>query len=1555
MKKLSKRMLALMLALVMAMPVILAMPFSASANAGNVYEYLNNASSLSSNTLGTVSNVVWDNNENAAYFSGDNSYLTLANTPLASVTADSGFTVSVDVKRDPENRQWARVFDFGNGTNNHIALVGGQTTGADNDKRFALIMKKSGINSGNVRRYLADGSGEGTVLYSSSDWLATERANEWHSFKFVLTKVGAVGWLYYYVDDILYYIYEVADYNSFFTNVNSFLTTYYIGQSQYSDNGTFKGFIKNLRITTNSGVNESLLFDYDFGSNFNDSLGNAETCGAWQANGGGSYGTYGDHIYMQNCYLTTSFPDSFRSEANKKNWRVDFAFNFVSGHDNSAELFVPVISLSNNPESNSDYNNSFTVGRNGKIYYKTSDINNYIGDTGVDFTGSGNEYVANKSRQRVSIAYSDGKICVYYNDILKFKKDNLSSDEKTFFENIYGANICGNGSDVSWMDIWDFRAYNNSNSNHPSFNQLKILGAAAKAYEDKMQEGTVFTNVKNAYDKYVELNKLVDAISQGSAGVSDEVAQNVANNLNNAKNNMGTWSSRTFSVPSGSENKWNSHDAHGATVTIGNVYHNVLWSGGVSAGDPGENNYADAVAIGFEDNTYKSGSNKNSIRPVIYRESAVLVYTGRSNDDPRMPVMFRCRGWRSGSGTWTQRHRSVYIDSNGQGMYINSSDNWHGTDGQLNYIYTMFHHPVSNVKSTTDSSSYNDLSSGGTGVKKYCYANILRFNGSGQFSSNQYSKTINGITWGFKYSNNNDNVQTQTATEGNRASDKSNDSSYDTTNKPIYVINYKAVIDALGNAANGRAKQVANYKEGGLSTFFTNYENAENFNPASYDYSDTANKVNDCANAISSVISNLGVSPRDNVYSSLKNALYIKHDQTGYSAASDMVKSDEYTTSSYNTFKAKYIEAQNKLARLVDNGYSTDLGSIASDLNTAHGNLEKRADFSTLDSTFTTVQGNYNGLNKSVYTPNSCTAFESYMNTLTYHSRNAAQRADTGVSSQSSINSEETAVSNAISTYVKERANLQPFFDKYEEIDGLVSGFDTNAAMYTETSLQALIDALNDEDVQKYIAASDETVANYEKGGAEEAEAADLKDELIEAYNNLKDADQGETEGDLDLSAYQAVVYSINNIDVDAYDYPQEERERDLATYTRMLTKTVDYNGSEIKVLKDDVSNSLVDAVTSFLQSRANSHIREYRISVSGVLSGSNPVVFSGGQSRFDETENAYYATYGTKISLKAPSEDAAWFMEFYSETASRNEQYQDRGRYFSANVFGNLNITVKTRNNGAKVTIYRAYNDNDRTPVSIIDYTSSFTVPNASVLPYYTFTGYTMNGESISSGTVLNDLSEDVVIYANYEAAAGLPFAINVEDDSIAGTSASYNDGVSFKGKSGTYAWLEKIGDTESYRPFYIGRDVAFFATESTTLKPVTEEEFTDGGYDVPNINLRQSGTYVIDTDGKKRVTFNGQFVTDGVYTISEYGVLLGKAAEGGSIRAADVAVDNVGVNSAYSVTRFKSTKDVGAHQFTMSITGLSGEVIYKGYITYTNALGTAVTVYTEPYYENI
>ena len=352
-------------------------------------------------------------------------------------------------------------------------------------------------------------------------------------------------------------------------------------------------------------------------------------------------------------------------------------------------------------------------------------------------------------------------------------------------------------------------------------------------------------------------------------------------------------------------------------------------------------------------------------------------------------------------------------------------------------------------------------------------------------------------------------------------------------------------------------------------------------------------------------------------------------------------------------------------------------------------------------------------------------------------------------------------------------------------------------------------------------------------------------------------------------------------------------------------------------------------------------------------MSDTNGITFNGGTHSYNAEENAYYATYGTKVNFKADSADTAWYMEFYSETASRSEQYQDSGKYFSTNVFGNLNVSVKSATNGHKVTIVRNYSDNDRNPIGRVDYVeSSFTVPNASSLPYYTFTGYTLNGNNITAGDELT-VKEDITIIANYEAAEGLPFAINVEGKE--GTTASYNGKVNLEGNADTYAWLEKKANSESYRPFYIGKDVEFFATENTTLKPVTEQEFNNGGYTLPNINVRQSGTYVVETGGKKRVTFNGQFVTDGNADIVEYGVLLGKATENGSIKASDVVLENIDTSSDYVLTRFKSTKDVGAHQFTIAVNGLLGDVIYKGYITYKAAGGTTVTVYTDAISETI
>ena len=1776
MKKLTKRIMSLMISVLL---IISALPFntiSASASEETIYEYLTDENSMLDDNITVNSGVSWSSTENAAYFDGtDEAYATIGNNPLAGVSAKTGFSISVDVKRSTDNNEWARVFDFGNGQSNYFAINGGKNS---NTRRFCVLTKLNGSEI----RYYADGGGQGTVIYNYADFLANEAPDVWHNVKVTFNKIGNEGRVYYYIDGTLYYIYGVSNYDAFLDSFSSIMQTYYIGKGFYSADGTFKGYIKNLRIS--KGINDETreLFHYTFdnGTELGDEQ-SASVVTLAQSYSDPNYQQFSDHIWLRDGWMYSHINGLIRDVRYNKNWRIDFSFTLTNSGIGANRL-EHILGISNILVG-TDFGGikNFGVSSNGKVYFNTNDFDNgALGDTGVNlkdyFFGDGNE---NRQKpMKLSYAYNNGVICVLMNDELKCAFDVSANAD--FFENIQSITIGGRNGVGNWIDIFDLDAYsyqrnddiseylvgqflvnntttnevtgsnnltprangaewtsvddvncahflgeNSSDSprnnilvlektdvkailsgvddtsgltisfaskavasswqrifdftnadnpysggdgndfmfmstnnnirirtsgtlltvnqetdvrnwhvwtivasrgaltvykdgalfrrvtnaklssswfnqmvnngmimlgastyNDPGYNgyirdfrvyncalrdsqvvkvygesgqriMLNSLNNAASAYVNKIKTATVYNNTKAAYDAYVKVNRMIDAVTYGNTEIDAEKVAEACSALTTATNNLTSFS-RSFSVPSGSDEKWASHDTHGTSYNINDVYHNVLWSSGVPMANPGENDYTYATAIGTEVNTYKSGDNKNSIRPVIYRESAVLVYTGKSGDDPYMPIMFRCRGWRGNSGTFTQRHRAVYIASNAQGMYLNNK--WRGTDGQLNYLYTWFYHGEKNVNYVNNYDMYNEVSSSGSGHKAYYYSNVLRYNGSNQFSSNQYSKTVNNITWGFNYSNNNDTSNaSQTAREGDRPSDKSGDSNYDPTNRPIYVINYAAVLNSLSSAATYAKNNITNYKEGGLSDFFARYDEATAFNPADYGggnwESDISGKVTSCANDIGTVISNLNnVSKTADAYNDLRNEMSNSHN--GFNAAmSDYFNenlADTYTASSITTFKEKYEKAANEMAMLVDNPYKSTVASTLSALSAAHHALTRKADFSTILDDYAARIAYSQSEAMNAYTTESVEAFrEALASNTKYAEYSIIQQNETPYTQQSLIDAEIEFINNGSSAYLDSTKSLAPLSGAYEMADDLLMDMNNAPAQYTWAQLEPLVEAI--EKCADYLNATAEEKREFGTN-SHGSDIDAITQKIVYEYASISQTES------LDLDVYNALWDNAQSVDSDAYDYPAETLQRDLNTYRKFVWgPAVTYTNisgdtATINVVKSGVSSATIDAAISILQSSFTNRTRMYSINIAnGKVSDTNGITFTGGKYKEDKENGGYLATYGTKMTLNADSPETAWYMEFYSETASRNEQFQDYGKRFSTNVFGNINISVKSETDGNKVTVLRAYDDNARTPVNLVDYVDgSFTVPAAPALPYYTFAGYTLNGEPVSAGDVIS-VNEDITIIANYEASEGLPFAINIEGED--GINASYNDYIGFTGNNDTYAWLEKVGSSNTYKPFYIGRDVSFFATETKTLKPVSQAEFDAGGYSLPWVNLRQSGVYIINNDSKKKVTFNGQFVTDGNADITEYGVLLGRATNNGSISASDVVLENIGASEGYTLTRFKSTKDVGAHQFTIAVNGLSGDVIYKGYISYVNEQGITVTVYTDAFSETI
>ena len=154
---------------------------------------------------------------------------------------------------------------------------------------------------------------------------------------------------------------------------------------------------------------------------------------------------------------------------------------------------------------------------------------------------------------------------------------------------------------------------------------------------------------------------------------------------------------------------------------------------------------------------------------------------------------------------------------------------------------------------------------------------------------------------------------------------------------PIYVLNYQPIRNAI-NDNKALAKSVANYKEGGLSTFFRGCDEATSFNPQ-YDYEwasySAKSNLENCVTKIETALSHINAEKKSDVYTSLRNEMLNAHSsysvdgtKQSTSAKDDYHSEGDFTTSSYNTFKGKYRTAMDEMERLVKNPYKTTLGSV---------------------------------------------------------------------------------------------------------------------------------------------------------------------------------------------------------------------------------------------------------------------------------------------------------------------------------------------------------------------------------------------------------------------------------------------------------------------------------------------------------------------------------------------------------------------------------------------------------------------------------------------------
>ena len=603
-------------------------------------------------------------------------------------------------------------------------------------------------------------------------------------------------------------------------------------------------------------------------------------------------------------------------------------------------------------------------------------------------------------------------------------------------------------------------------------------------------------------------------------------------------------------------------------------------------------------------------------------------------------------------------------------------------------------------------------------------------------------------------------------------------------------------------------------------------------------------------------------------------------------------------------------------------------------------------DFASYDEAFSAAK-EYLGSNEQEYTTDSLNALRAVFESLEFAPINGISHGVYYDNCQQDVDTETAAINNAISRLVP-TSNFARLDLAYGGAQRLLSSLDNKLPRYTYSSIMNLQTAMRH--AKKLAELTDEEKLNYHSATAQ-SEINALAIEVENAFDALDRQDDG-----LDFSAYQSLVETTESIDSDAYEFEENELETILNTLSLALVGDniafTDANGEQItiKTIDDNgLEQDTIDSVCDFLLSSLTDHIRLYNVELA---QGKADIGFNGtGKNISTSSPNKFRATYNSTAVFTADSPMTAWYMEYTSHTATRNKQYQGFGEKYSTKVFGNVKIyAVSKTDENYEVTILRDYGNSSSTyGVQLVDYVdSTFTLPDAPPIPFYTFDGYYIGNQKVEGELTI---TRDTTIKAKYifDDTKDCAFTvINTLGETVFSDTVAYNTKIEAVDEN-AYGWVELIKDGKNvnYRPYYIGSELGCFATETTTLMAVTKQDWDEYAFTLPAINIKQTDAVVI-IDSKTRVLFNGQTVAEEYSDILECGILIGRS-KAQTLDETNLTLDNTGNSDAFNIFRAKSSKTVGANQFTISISSISGDIVYRGYLVYQTPSGEIKTVYTD------
>lgn len=493
---------------------------------------------------------------------------------------------------------------------------------------------------------------------------------------------------------------------------------------------------------------------------------------------------------------------------------------------------------------------------------------------------------------------------------------------------------------------------------------VAALQKAIGIFETKMSNLSnanqgMYTNMLPAYNAYVKACAALEASEYGNNADATADFDTLAQDLLAKTLKMTEWVDNVTGKYQSKVPSFQNTDAATMTSKYNTFYNNIIYTESCLGGNSGYNDDSNPSGLAGEFDTAEN------FRVQLYYPNTILLYDG-SETGTRMPVMLMGKN-NDTTGGWTQSTQRYifrcYPTTDGAAKFnegaefvgndgaflslskklVDSQYAWKGGENSQSLNFDSARSDSNRIGASSDEkfTSYKFNNTLWNAARRGCwcpYATGFMIDNTGfEYQIGQQYKGGDGI--GIM------EVATKWAYYGSgdpSKSDSSNDTvrgymGSDKLKHHIYVVNYKAIVDATKNTdTRQRLANVSSYKEGGLSSVISALSQATSFDVNSVTIDNISAKNKEITKFIDDAKAKPTADVDMNSYAKLQSEIltskkiYVRGN----------VDNKNYTAESWDDFKTAYENAVNTISGFYNKTADT-YGIVTKDANTLYTTLEQ--------------------------------------------------------------------------------------------------------------------------------------------------------------------------------------------------------------------------------------------------------------------------------------------------------------------------------------------------------------------------------------------------------------------------------------------------------------------------------------------------------------------------------------------------------------------------------------------------------------------------------------